>query len=178
MATNFCPMGFPFESVDASGGEAERRRLLVEWNDTDVEGPQKCIHQWFEARVERKPDAVALVCDDQRLTYEELNRRANQLAHYLRGLDVAGLVAPGVALEGGDRGDVGIVQGAGHRRHRAPALEDLGDVPFRGAADDLAAGQRREGRGQALALGLSAALRSHTWDHMAADIVRSVEEAA
>jgi amino acid adenylation domain-containing protein len=79
--------------------EAEKHQLLVEWNDTDVEGPQKCIHQWFEARVERKPDAVALVCDDQRLTYEELNRRANQVAHYLRKNGVGAEVLVAIYVE-------------------------------------------------------------------------------
>ena len=69
--------------------EAERHQLLVEWNDTQTEYPQnKCIHELFEQQVEKTPDAVAIVFQDQQLTYRELNQRANQLAHYLRALGV------------------------------------------------------------------------------------------
>ncbi|MFM7367894.1 MAG: condensation domain-containing protein, partial [Sphaerospermopsis kisseleviana] len=68
---------------------AERHQLLVEWNDTAIEYPtDKCIHQLFEAQVERTPDAVAVVFEDQQLTYGELNQRANQLAHHLQTLGV------------------------------------------------------------------------------------------
>ncbi|OYD99680.1 condensation domain-containing protein, partial [Nostoc sp. 'Peltigera membranacea cyanobiont' 232] len=69
--------------------ETERHQLLVEWNNTEVEYPQQlCIHQLFEAQVERTPDAVAVVFEDEQLTYCELNTRANQLAHYLQALGV------------------------------------------------------------------------------------------
>ena len=65
--------------------EAERRQLLVEWNDTAVEYPRdKCIHELFEKQVKRTPDAAAVIFGKQRLTYRELNTRANKLAHYLR----------------------------------------------------------------------------------------------
>ncbi|MCB8783758.1 non-ribosomal peptide synthetase [Planktothrix agardhii] len=64
--------------------ERERHQLLVEWNDTDTAYPdKKCIHQLFEEQVERTPDAVAVVFENESLTYGELNNRANQLAHYL-----------------------------------------------------------------------------------------------
>ena len=67
--------------------EAERHQLLVEWNQTEVDYPRdKCIHQLFEEQVERTPDAVAVVFEDQQLTYRELNERSNQLAHHLRKL--------------------------------------------------------------------------------------------
>ncbi|WPB73717.1 non-ribosomal peptide synthase/polyketide synthase [Archangium violaceum] len=67
----------------------ERRRLLVEWNDTRVEpAGEPCAHQLFEAQVARAPDAVALVSGDTRLSYSALERRANQLAHHLRTLGV------------------------------------------------------------------------------------------
>src|SRR5581483_2082092 len=63
----------------------ERRQLLLEWNDTYADYPrEKCIHELFEAQVERTPEAVAVVCENQKLTYGELNARANQLAHDLR----------------------------------------------------------------------------------------------
>ncbi|HKP12016.1 MAG TPA: amino acid adenylation domain-containing protein, partial [Blastocatellia bacterium] len=68
---------------------AERLQLIEEWNDTVRDFPsQHGIHHLFEERVGRSPDAVALVCGDGRLTYEELNGKSNQLAWYLRALGV------------------------------------------------------------------------------------------
>ncbi|WP_442936453.1 non-ribosomal peptide synthase/polyketide synthase [Nostoc sp.] len=79
---------------------ASEQQLLVEWNDTSVDYPQdKCIHQLFEEQVERTPDAVALVFENQQLTYHELNCRANQLAHYLRSLGVSTDVLVGICVE-------------------------------------------------------------------------------
>src|SRR5262249_47663414 len=63
--------------------EAERLRMLVEWNDNSAEIPQLCLHQLFEVRVEAAPDRVAVVHGDCALTYATLNHKANQLAHYL-----------------------------------------------------------------------------------------------
>jgi amino acid adenylation domain-containing protein len=74
----------------------ERQQLLVEWNETRVEYPRNtCIHQLFEVQAERMPDAIAVVFEDEDLTYRELNRRANQLAHYLQshGVGPGALVA-------------------------------------------------------------------------------------
>jgi len=63
---------------------AERHQLLVQWNDTSQDYPQdRCIHELFEQQVAMHPDAVAVVFEDDKLTYGELNQRANQLAHYL-----------------------------------------------------------------------------------------------
>ncbi len=63
----------------------ERHQLVVEWNQAPVEyKPEKCIHEWVQAQAARTPNAVAVVYEGQSLTYAELNRRANQLAHYLR----------------------------------------------------------------------------------------------
>jgi amino acid adenylation domain-containing protein len=68
---------------------AERHQLLVEWNNTQADYPQNsCIHHLFEAQVEQTPDAVAVVCGEEALTYRELNNRANQLAHYLQALGI------------------------------------------------------------------------------------------
>ncbi|HXM36670.1 MAG TPA: amino acid adenylation domain-containing protein, partial [Pyrinomonadaceae bacterium] len=64
---------------------AERQQMLVEWNDTAADYPRdRLAHQLFEQQAERSTDAVAVAFEEQRLTYGELNRRANQLARYLR----------------------------------------------------------------------------------------------
>ena len=69
--------------------EAERHQLLYGWNDTRTEFPaDKCVHQLFEEQVERSPDAVAVVFEEDSLSYAELNARANRLAHYLQELGV------------------------------------------------------------------------------------------
>ena len=79
---------------------AERHQLLVEWNDTATDYPRdKCLHQLFEQQVERTPEAVAVVFEDQQLTYRELNERANQLAHHLRRLGVAPQTLVGLCLK-------------------------------------------------------------------------------
>jgi amino acid adenylation domain-containing protein len=79
---------------------AELAQLLYEWNDTETEYPQdKCIHELFTAQVERTPDAIAVVFEAQRLTYRELNDRANQLAHYLQTLGVKPEVMVGICVE-------------------------------------------------------------------------------
>ncbi|MFD1029738.1 amino acid adenylation domain-containing protein, partial [Paraburkholderia sabiae] len=67
----------------------ERRYLLEELNRTEAVYPsERCIHELFEAQVRRSPEAVALVHENERLSYGELNARANQLAHHLVGLGV------------------------------------------------------------------------------------------
>ena len=79
---------------------AVEQQLLVDWNNTWVEYPEdKCIHQLFEEQVQRTPDAVAVVFDNQQLTYQQLNSRANQLAHYLRSLGVKPDVLVGICVE-------------------------------------------------------------------------------
>jgi amino acid adenylation domain-containing protein/non-ribosomal peptide synthase protein (TIGR01720 family) len=79
--------------------EQERHKILVEWNDTEVEYPHQCIHQLFEAQVERSPDAIAVVFEGEQLTYRELNQRANGLAHYLKTLGVGPEVLVGIYIE-------------------------------------------------------------------------------
>ncbi|NEP13292.1 MAG: amino acid adenylation domain-containing protein [Symploca sp. SIO2C1] len=80
--------------------ESERHQLLVEWNNTQADYPQdKCIHQLFEEQVARTPDAVAVVFEEEKLTYHELNRQANQLAHYLQTLGVGPEVLVGICVE-------------------------------------------------------------------------------
>ncbi len=79
---------------------AERQQLLVEWNNTRNDYPlNKCIHEVFEARVAQSPEAMAFLNGDQSLTYRELNRRANQMAHYLSRLGVGPEVMVGIYME-------------------------------------------------------------------------------
>ena len=80
--------------------QQENHQLLMEWNNTQVNYPQdKCIHQLFEEQVNRTPNAVARVYGNQQLTYQQLNTRANQLAHYLRSLGVGADVLVGLCVE-------------------------------------------------------------------------------
>jgi len=80
--------------------EGEKQQILVEWNDTETEYPHdKCIHELFSEQVEKTPNAVAVVCENEQLTYQELNQRANQLAHYLQSLGVKPEVLVGICLE-------------------------------------------------------------------------------
>ncbi len=83
-------------------GDAERRQVLEEWNRTEAEYPAElCVHQLFEAQAERTPEAVAVRSADGSLTYGELDRRANQLAHHLRGLGVGPDARVALCLERG-----------------------------------------------------------------------------
>jgi acyl-CoA synthetase (AMP-forming)/AMP-acid ligase II len=80
--------------------DRDRHQLLVEWNATQVDYPKNStIYQLFEAQVEQTPDAVAVVCENQQLTYKELNQKANQLAHYLQKLGVKPEVLVGICTE-------------------------------------------------------------------------------
>jgi amino acid adenylation domain-containing protein len=77
----------------------EQHRLLVEWNDTTAEYPRGlCLPELFAAQVERTPDAIAMIYEDQLLTYRQLNQSANRLAHYLTMLGVGPGVLVGVCL--------------------------------------------------------------------------------
>ncbi|MBD2448896.1 amino acid adenylation domain-containing protein [Nostoc sp. FACHB-152] len=78
----------------------ELQQLLVEFNNTQVDYPKnKCIHQLFEEQVEKAPNKIAVSFNNQKLTYSELNIRANQLAHYLRQLGVKPEVLVGICVE-------------------------------------------------------------------------------
>jgi aspartate racemase len=79
--------------------ETERRQLLLEWNNTKQEYPQLCVHQLFEKQAGRTPDAIAVVYNNKRVSYGELNRRANQIAHHLISLGVGPEVRVGICLQ-------------------------------------------------------------------------------
>jgi amino acid adenylation domain-containing protein len=80
--------------------EAERHQLLVKWNDTRTPfAAAACLHELFEAQVEQRPDAIAAICEETQLSYGELNRRANQLAHHLRSLGVGPDLVVGISVE-------------------------------------------------------------------------------
>ena len=80
--------------------ETERRQLLLDWNSTQTDYPSDlCLHQAFETQVERTPNALAVVYQDQQLSYRDLNTRANQLAHLLQSLEVGPDSLVGLCLE-------------------------------------------------------------------------------
>lgn len=77
-----------------------REELLLKWNNSRQEYPDaNCTHRLFEAQVEKAPDAVAVKCQAQQLTYQELNSRANQMARYLVSLGVGAEVVVALCLE-------------------------------------------------------------------------------
>src|SRR6202035_5989995 len=78
---------------------AERRQILVEWNDTAHSVPETTLPALFEAQVARTPDATALVFEATSLNYGELNVRANRLAHHLIAQGVGADMRVGIALE-------------------------------------------------------------------------------
>ncbi|HET8844236.1 MAG TPA: amino acid adenylation domain-containing protein, partial [Ktedonobacteraceae bacterium] len=81
----------------------ESRTILAEWNNTRVDAlddwNQMLAHELFELQVRQRPDAIALTLGDTQLSYKELNRRANQFAHYLRTLGIGSEVLVGVCME-------------------------------------------------------------------------------
>ncbi len=79
---------------------AEQDLLLVEWNATSAAHPiNRCIHQLFEKQVEKTPQALAVVYENQQLTYQELNQQANKIAHYLQRFGVKPDVPVGICVE-------------------------------------------------------------------------------
>jgi len=79
---------------------AERQQLLVAWNETTAPyAYEQSVTELFEAQVARTPEAVAVVFGEQQLTYAELNERANQLGHHLRGLGVGPETLVGLCVE-------------------------------------------------------------------------------
>jgi amino acid adenylation domain-containing protein len=90
--------------------QAERRVVVEEWNATDAAyASGACIHELFEAQVERTPEAVAVVFEDESLSYAELNARANRLAHHLRALGVGPDTRVAVGVERSPEMVVGLL---------------------------------------------------------------------
>jgi amino acid adenylation domain-containing protein len=85
--------------ADALLAPAERHQLLVEWNDTRAACPRLPLHEIFDLQAAARPEAPALLAQGAMLTYGELRRRANQLAHRLRALGAGPEVRVGLLLE-------------------------------------------------------------------------------
>jgi amino acid adenylation domain-containing protein len=82
--------------------QSERQQILYDWNGAVTEFPSSgCIHHLFAAQAEKTPMALALIVGDEQLTYRELDRRANQLAHHLLSLGVRPEARLGICLERG-----------------------------------------------------------------------------
>jgi amino acid adenylation domain-containing protein len=79
--------------------ETERRQLVDDWNDTASDLSHECVQHLFEARAAQTPEATALIFQGQKLTYGELNRRANQLARHLRSAGVGPEVLVGIMMQ-------------------------------------------------------------------------------
>ena len=78
----------------------ERKQILQSWNTTHIDYPHDlCLHEVFEQQVEQTPEAIAIVFEKQHLSYQQLNRQANQLAHHLRSLGVGPEIRVGIFLE-------------------------------------------------------------------------------
>ncbi|MFK0271736.1 amino acid adenylation domain-containing protein [Pseudomonas asiatica] len=82
-------------------GSAERQQLTHGWNPAPQAGSGLCAHQLLSLQAHERPDALALIFDDQQMTYAELDRSSNQLAHRLRALGVGPDCLVGVAVERG-----------------------------------------------------------------------------
>ncbi|HET7464985.1 MAG TPA: amino acid adenylation domain-containing protein, partial [Longimicrobium sp.] len=88
----------------------ERARVVEEWNRTAADYPRaSCIHELVEAQAARTPDAAAVAFEGVHLSYAELNRRANRLAHHLRSLGVGPDVPVGICLERSPEMVVGLL---------------------------------------------------------------------
>jgi non-ribosomal peptide synthetase component F len=89
------------QAVDALAllSEAERRQVIYEWNQSETVLPTGCVHELFEEQAEKTPEAVAIECGEEALSYAELNARSNRLAHYLGKYGVGVETRVGVWLE-------------------------------------------------------------------------------
>jgi amino acid adenylation domain-containing protein len=116
MATHFqvlleSAIANPDQSIDTLPllTDPERQQLLVTWNQTQIDYPDLCIHQLFEAQVERTPDNIAIRFEQHQLTYRELNDRANQVAHYLQSRGVVPKLLVGLYVERSSATMIGLL---------------------------------------------------------------------
>jgi non-ribosomal peptide synthetase component F len=109
-------------------GEAERRQLAA-WAGTVVPYPEdRCLQDLFAAQAARTPDAPAVICEDHTLSYRELERRANRLAHHLRAIGVGPDVVVGLSMTRSPDlvvGVLGILKAGGVSGHRAPPTRSI-----------------------------------------------------
>ena len=90
--------------------DAEQRQILVDWNSTDKDYPKDaCLHHLFETHARQQPDAIAILYKDERISYSELDKRSNQLAHYLQTLGVGPETTVGISVERGLEMVVGVL---------------------------------------------------------------------
>ena len=89
--------GCPLWQIDFLNDE-ERRQLLLEWNQTELEITQGTLHASFERQVEKTPDAMAAICGKETISYRALNEQANQLAHYLQKLGAGPELRVGICI--------------------------------------------------------------------------------
>jgi surfactin family lipopeptide synthetase C len=88
----------------------EQQKIIVGWNDTRVDySPERCVHELIEQQVEKSPAATAVVYEEQKLSYRELNERANQLAHYLKARGVGPETLVGIFMRRSAEMIVGIL---------------------------------------------------------------------
>ncbi|MEM6401049.1 MAG: amino acid adenylation domain-containing protein, partial [Cyanobacteria bacterium P01_D01_bin.116] len=88
---------------------AEKQQLLVDWNDTSCNYSKLCIHQLFEIQAEKTPDKIAVIFESQQFTYQQLNEKANQFAHYLKSVGVEAETKVGICLERSEKMLVGLL---------------------------------------------------------------------
>lgn len=67
---------------------SERKRIVMDWNENRMDFPQVCIHDLIAEQSKKNPDAIAVTCNGKSLTYAEIDKKANQLAHYLKNMGV------------------------------------------------------------------------------------------
>jgi amino acid adenylation domain-containing protein len=91
--------------------ESETLQLLGQWDEreSDLVWQRECLQQLFEAQVEQNPEAPAIICEATQLSYREVNERANQLAHHLKGLGVTAEVRVGLCLKRSPETIVGLL---------------------------------------------------------------------
>jgi len=108
--------------------EEEKHQLVVEWNDTTAHYPrQSCIYELFASCVEKYPDEEAVIFAEQRLTYDRLNRQANQLAYLLQKMNIGPETLVGICMENSLAlivGIIGILKAGGAYIPMDPAYPD------------------------------------------------------